>query len=402
MFLINQVPRFFFPYLNLVYHFLTKNYRIIVGSDYRLIVSGYYILMYSKNVTVIVPRLPPSVDGLGDYGLILARQMRHDFGITTEFIVADPDWNGETLIEEFKVKKLKERSASALYECLTSADTVLLHYVGYGYAKRGCPVWLVSALSTWHNSSHEKKLITMFHELFAFGPIWTSQFWTSPIQRWLVFRLSRLSDHCLTSKNTYASILKSYSANRHTIIDVLPVFSNVGELGKPSDLDARKKNLVVFGSAGLRSRVYKESHNELKRTIREMNIEKVIDIGTPLPFKIEPLDDVEIQVMGNLPGDLVSEILSDSIVGFFNYPPGYLAKSGVFASYCSHGVIPIGHWKSSQISDGVEEKVHFWLVDRYGQKMNLKDGQVAANNAFTWYQGHRLSVQAKKFADFLV
>ena len=47
----------------------------------------------------IVPRLPPSVDGLGDYALSLAFQMRQDFGIETHFIVGDQKWVGDAHIE---------------------------------------------------------------------------------------------------------------------------------------------------------------------------------------------------------------------------------------------------------------------------------------------------------------
>lgn len=358
--------------------------------------------MMTQKILVIVPRLPPSIDGLGDYGLNLARQMRLDFGVITEFVVADPNWMGSTEIEGFHVHALKSRSATELVTFLKSFNTVLLHYVGYGYAKRGCPLWLVDGLELWYNSSPQKKLITMFHELFAFGPIWTSQFWTSPVQRWLVFRLLKITTHSLTSKNSYAEILKSYSTDKNQVIDVLPVFSNIGELENNPRLVDRKKNLVVFGGAGWRSRVYNESQKELSRVVRELKIENIIDIGSPLAFKIPPIENREIQIMGNLPSEAISKILAESVVGFFNYPPGYLAKSGIFASYCSHGVVPVGHWPKEQVADGLEEGIHYWLVDKNSQTMNLSDAQETANQAFAWYQGHRLSYQAKKFVDFLV
>src|SRR4028118_469245 len=95
----------------------------------------------------IVPRLPPAVDGLGDYALHLARQLRQDFGLVTDFIVADPNWTEGASVDGFIVKLMAARSIAALLNVLPtemqSSTTVLLHYVGYGYAKRGCPVWLV-------------------------------------------------------------------------------------------------------------------------------------------------------------------------------------------------------------------------------------------------------------------
>jgi hypothetical protein len=56
--------------------------------------------MKSKIIFSIVPRLPPSIDGLGDYGFTLAKQIRQDFGVQTEFIVTDPKWFGESFIED--------------------------------------------------------------------------------------------------------------------------------------------------------------------------------------------------------------------------------------------------------------------------------------------------------------
>ncbi|MFZ4728709.1 MAG: glycosyltransferase family 1 protein, partial [Pseudanabaena sp.] len=68
---------------------------------------------------------------------------------------------------------------------------VLLHYVGYGYAKRGCPVWLVDGIQRWKNLYPDRLLVTMFHELHASGtPPWTSSFWLSPLQKNLVTRLA--------------------------------------------------------------------------------------------------------------------------------------------------------------------------------------------------------------------
>jgi hypothetical protein len=53
------------------------------------------------NILQIVPRLPPAIDGVGDYALNLARQLRQDFSIHTHFLVCDPNWNGKTELEGF-------------------------------------------------------------------------------------------------------------------------------------------------------------------------------------------------------------------------------------------------------------------------------------------------------------
>ena len=154
----------------------------------------------------IVPRLFPAIDGLGDYALNLARQLRKDFNIETHFIVGDPSWSGLSQLQEFPVSQVTVQSPNNLQSLLShrtsSITTVLLHYVGYGYAKRGCPLWLVDGLRHWRSEGNNRKLVTMFHELYAFGPPWTSSFWLSPLQRKLAARLAQMSNCCITSQKT--------------------------------------------------------------------------------------------------------------------------------------------------------------------------------------------------------
>lgn len=362
--------------------------------------------MKSQNLTVIVPRLSPSVDGVGDYGLILAKKMRQDYGIQTEFIVADAKWVGESQIEGFNVKKLSTPTSADLLNLLQqnkeSNQSILLHYVGYGYARRGCPVWLVKALCNWRSATEDGKLIVMFHELFAFGPIWSTQFWTSPLQRFLAAKLAINSDHCSTSKIIYAEILKRYSRGKHSSINVLPVFSNIGEPENVRLLKNRKKRLVIFGSRGPRKRVYEKSRDELERVCKEFGITEILDIGPNLGIKLEPVNSIPINILGIKSSAEVSSLLSETMIGFINYQTEYLAKSGIFASYCSHGVLPMAVWYDGQQTDSVHVNTHYWLagIDN-SLPRSITAAQNVADNAFQWYQEHRLSIHAENFAKFI-
>ncbi len=355
-------------------------------------------------VTAIVPRLPPAIDGLGDYGLNLAKQMRQDFDLVTDFVVGEPNWSSQAFVEGFAVKQVAKQSSTYLLELLPNnrkRNTVLLHYVGYGYAKRGCPVWLVEGLERWRKAADNRHLVTMFHEIYAFGPIWTSQFWTSPSQRHLAARLVRLSDRCLTSKQGYAEIISKFSQGKHSTIPALPVFSNVGEPEHHTNLSERPRRLVVFGGRGPRSRVYQHSRSSLQRTCRELEIEEILDIGLALDFEIEPVNNIPITCLGVKSAQEISSLLSSSAVGFFNYHTKFLTKSGIFAAYCAHRLLPIGVWYESQDEDGLEAGKHYWLGDKYQHTMNLSAGQIIADQAYAWYQNHQLSVQAHAFVVYL-
>ena len=352
-------------------------------------------------ITAIVPRLPPAVDGLGDYGLNLARQLRQDFGLVTEFIVGDPTWAGEASVDGFIVKQVAAQSVAALLDLLPRqqvSTTVLLHYVGYGYAKRGSPVWLVEGLEGWRKVASNRCLVTMFHEIYAFGAIWTSQFWTSPLQKSLAARLALLSDSCLTSKQGYAEKLYQLSRGKHVAIPTLPVFSTVGEPSQVLPLIERPRRLVVFGNRGPRSRVYQRSRLALERTCRELEIEEIVDIGPSVGFELEPINGITVTHLGVKSDPEISSLLSSSVVGFFDYATEYLAKSTIFAAYCAHRVIPVGVFYEGLNVDGLEAGKHYWLGDRYAGSMNLLEGQVVADNAYAWYQNHNLSANARAFA----
>ncbi|HYX18488.1 MAG TPA: hypothetical protein VE944_29820 [Nostoc sp.] len=98
---------------------------------------------------------------------------------------------------------------------------ILLYYVGYGYAQRGCPVWLVDGLERWKNLFPKRSLVTMFHEISASVPPWTSAFWLSSLQRSLAARLAQMSDRCITSKQLYADSFLLGCLNQHNYLLVL-------------------------------------------------------------------------------------------------------------------------------------------------------------------------------------
>jgi len=350
----------------------------------------------------IVPALPPSINGLGDYALNLARQLRDDFEIDTHFVVADPSWLDSGHIESFPVLKLSNRSQYVLLNVLQMPQdclTVLLHYVGYGYAKRGCPDWLVSGLSKWKANSPKVQLITMFHEVAASGPPWTSAFWLSGLQHQLAKRLVQTSDRVITSKRSYAELLQCYAPGRFDSIPTLPVFSTVGEPQNPSSLAERTRRLVIFGGRSQRSKVYKNSFEQLRQICSHLDIQHIFDIGPPLDSLPPYVGTVPITANGCLPSEAVSAILSDSIAGFFSYHPAFLGKSTILAAYCAHRVIPVSATMSEFLEEGLQPGKHYALPSQYNtEKCDMVLMQAIADNAYHWYQSHCLASQTQIFA----
>jgi hypothetical protein len=151
-----------------------------------------------KEVIQIVPRLPPFVSGVGDHALLLAEQLARKYGWMTRFLVPTQDSSPTVGVNGFLVERLDQISARSLETALDRITSpqipVFLHYVGYGYQKRGCPYWLVQGLRHWQCGRKGSRLVVMFHELFAFGPIWRSSFWLSYFQRYLTGQMARIAD----------------------------------------------------------------------------------------------------------------------------------------------------------------------------------------------------------------
>ncbi|AKG23971.1 hypothetical protein [Calothrix sp. 336/3] len=359
----------------------------------------------------IVPQLPPSVNGLGDYAINLALQLQKDYQMETIFIVGDRYWQGANEIEGFPIKKLENSTAEALLSSLVPKEKhstlapeapVILHYVGYGYAQRGCPVWLVEGLELWKTQNINSHLVTMFHEVYASGKPWTSAFWLSSLQKTLASRLTVVSDRCFTSKELYAEILYKLSQGKQKKIPAIPVFSNIAEPKQVPALAKRQRHLVVFGGTSNRLQVYNNSSSVLSRTCKLLEIEKIIDIGPPVDLNFSYIDSIPIIKMGQQPAAKISETLLNSLVGFLNYNSDYLAKSGIFAAYCAHGLLPVSVQYSAFTIDGIEPGKHYWCLNAQSISLdNWEQLQAIADNAFAWYQTHNLSVHAKIFATYL-
>ncbi len=347
----------------------------------------------------IVPRLPPAIDGIGDYAINLATQLRDQFEIETHFIVGDPQWQNEKEVDGFEITKVSRNSASALLSVLedkAQATTILLHYVGYGYARRGCPVWLVKGLQAWKNRQFSRRLLTMFHEINATGPPWTSAFWLSWQQTYLSTSLAKMSESVLTSKEQYASFLEELSGEKHKKIPHFPVFSGPGEPQQVLPLKERKKRLVVFGGKANRLRVYETTWQELSFTCKQFGIEEVWDIGQETGLSLSAVDGIPIFEKGRLSKIQISQILSDSIIGFLDYNPEYLAKSSIFAAYCAHGVCPVNVKEFSLPIDDIEARKHYWVANQ--EVTNTMQIQAIADNAYAWYSSHNLARQTETFA----
>lgn len=329
--------------------------------------------MSGKVVTLVVP---PGTGGVRDYADILASGLRahgHDATVFT--------WQKDK-VEEIDVH-------------IASSDCIYLQYSGYGFAKRGAPLWMVSHLR--ERRSEIRRLGVFFHELFASGPPWGSAFWLSPVQRYVAAELAKLSDFWLTNRELSSQWLASHAADSPNA--VLAVFSNVGE--HAAYLSARKRKVVVFGSAPRRRKTYAEAGTRLFQWIKRHGLE-LHDIGSPLCDATldARLEEHGAQRHGRIETTQVNELLSDAMFGLLACPVEFVAKSGVFAAYCAHGVTPVLLSEGRALCDRLKVGEQYLPTDIF-ESNELFAERNHGYEAWRWYMEHDTRQHLLRTSDLL-
>ena len=346
-------------------------------------------------VVHITPELAPMVGGIADYAAILGGALA-ERGMAQSYLVAGHAASTHR-------KQIRERfPGAAVLEAagpeellrgldLLGAQTVLLHYSGYGYARRGAPVWLVRGLERWKRRRRQHRLVVMFHESWAFGPVWRSSFWLSRLQRHCVARTARVADAVVPSNGFYCARLELFLCTG-TPIRVEPIFSNVGEPGEVPPFDQRERVCVLFGCGSHRRRIYERFRPYLDG-LAELGMARIVELGSE-PEATEALKwPLPVDRVGATPAAEVSAMMLKAGYGLFECPVQLAGKSGVLAALAAHGVVPV-HPDGYGSFDGLAfDRATICLanVPSASQRNRTLATVVAAVRA--WYREHSLERQ---------
>ncbi|HUR59652.1 MAG TPA: hypothetical protein VM029_18175, partial [Opitutaceae bacterium] len=260
---------------------------------------------------------------------------------------------------EAKVREFKLNGA-ALTKSLEQSRcaTVVLHYVGYAYQPKGIPVWLPRALRQWRHGgksatpSAPRRLVVMFHEMYARSSPLRSPFWVGPFARRIIRDLVTLSDAWVTSCERYHRQLTTEFGAEKTEGRILPIPSNIPAPGEITFEETRGGRLraVLFGLAKTRLWAL-ERHWQLLRALHQASRLEHITLMGKRP---EPEDErawqswserigpgVKWRQRFDLSTSEISAELAQHDLGLLANEPDILTKSGVFAALATHGVIPI-------------------------------------------------------------
>ncbi|XGV94854.1 MAG: hypothetical protein ACAF41_19195 [Leptolyngbya sp. BL-A-14] len=344
-------------------------------------------------VLQLCPKLPPAIDGIGDYAAMLANGLQqHD--IHTHFMAFK---QGNEAVGSFPISELHTDAQAFVDAIPQNIQAILLHYSDYPYdPKFGAPYWLVDALKAAQQQRSLPVLI-VFHEFPSFYLL-KKTFYRFPWQQHVAWQLAKLATEIITNN----AVTKTVLAKRlqQPLIN-LPVFSNIGELREPKPLVQREKRLIVFGTADRRARIYQRSRAMLINSCQSLGIEEICDVGPSLNLEQLEIAGIPFIQKGKQSAQAISRLLSDSLAGIvYSTDNGRLAKSGVFATYCAHGLVPIVTQETSPLMDGLQAQTHFLFG---GLQAPLSSGQLQsiAHEAHQWYNQHNQANTVKCFASEL-
>jgi hypothetical protein len=265
-------------------------------------------------------------------------------------------------------------------------DDVLLQYSGYGFEKRGAPGWLLREVRAQRTAW--RSFGVYFHELYAFGPPWSSAFWLTIAQRRIARGLLRLSDYWFCNRSASAEWLNGVRFCSSG--GVMNICSTVGEPRPDAFASKRGSDAVVFGSAGIRLETYEALKVEGLSALKQSGI-LIHDVGPPIAssFWSRVLRNHEVVEHGKLGLIQLHRLLGSSSHGLLAYPKAFIAKSSVFAAYCAFGLTPVLFSNEHPESDGLARSRHYLAeVGALGHDKTLETR--IARSANEWYRAHNI------------
>jgi hypothetical protein len=353
-----------------------------------------------NTILQIVPRVPGGIDGVGDYALTLAAKLRDRFGCATVFV--SPDARSPSTVRGFEVLPVDQLAAAS-----QQADRVILHYVNYGYQKRGVPFRLLSILRELRDQ-HRGPLLTIFHELYASGPPWSSAFWLKPVQIRLAKSVARLPDECIVSNENFVRELRWLVPNARVHLHPVPSGLEEPTLSRDQIANRDPHHWVIVGGTALSERSLRSLAGAIREIPSSITPRTLLVLGgheNPVTRSLladlvrhwtdSPGRAIESDYRPGITAAEASQILRTCSFAWFNYfhrpdvETSVVLKSSAFASLCAHGVIPVFPYRGTPISLEGDRLPGPFFVSRNKNDVPGADHRAAiAQNIYDWYHRH--------------
>jgi hypothetical protein len=337
----------------------------------------------------IVPRISEKPDGVTDYALNLAKALLTNYDLRTVFVTAERSQVSQK--QGFEIAALTDAQA-------LPARPLMLHYVNYGYQRRGLPFSLVAALRQLRQRCSGRVLV-IFHELFATGPPWKSEFWLEPLQKRIARAIARSADARLVSSESMRKMLEKIAPGLHAVVHPIP-----STFGEPViDVDqlrerANQRWLICGGTQVIERSIH--SFLRIINTIPNAVAPKELLVigGTENPKVRRMLltrPDIRSEYHPDVSAEKASQILSTCAFGWLDYftnrkaKPDLVLKSSSFANMCANAVVCVMPQASDLISLGNDALPGPFTVAHDEVRLPSATDRPAVGQAiYEWYHRH--------------
>ena len=348
----------------------------------------------TKNIIQISPTYPPSFGGVGDYADLLGTHLLKK-GIKSKFLISN--FNEHNVVEQQSFGN-NTAELSFLIEKSNLKD-IILHYSPYGYATRGLCFHLIKCIKKWKKEKKERRLIVIFHELYARGPVYKASFWTYLPQKYLVKELFKLTDLAVATTRKNQLFLSSIKPKKKVLLS--NTFSNIGEIKNITNLKKRKNVAIIFGGLPQKKLLYQDmsiNYQNYLTILENLSISKIIDVG-PKIKSLKKIGNIPIQSIGVKSRKFLSNLFRKSKAGLVFYTVSQMTKSGIVAAYSSHGLVIINFCKKQILkTNELISGVHF--VSDVASKQNRIYEKIA-HNAYSVYKKNGITKLVFLIKNFL-
>jgi len=289
--------------------------------------------------TVII--LPELAGGVGDYTHRLLENLPRFANL--RLIIPRIGNRPANSFEQYPVEETDSTAQDLRARLPARGGKVLVQYSAYGFDRFGYPRWLIKALREWKKESRGT-LAIMFHEIWAFWPVWNKNYFLQRLHRHDLGKLLRVADAVFTSTSSQAEHLTALSPA--CAIEVLPVGSNIRRVDAP-DVERESGLAILFGLQGSRIQALRKMHAELKSLAAAGQVRNLVTAGSgrspegdeeefALLLGLELIDGFDQR--GPLPEEKISGLLSAAMFAISAQDELSITKSGTFMAAAAHGL----------------------------------------------------------------
>ena len=293
----------------------------------------------TAETVIVAPEL--IAGGVGDHTRLLLQNLPRISSL--RLIVPKIGGRPLSAFEEYPVQEVERNRRDFRNRLPRDGGKVFVQYSAYGFSNHGYPRWLIETLMDWKQASGGL-LVIMFHEIWAFWPIWNRNYILQFLHRRDLGRLLGTADAVLTSTPDQGSLLTALSPRCR--VQVLPVGSNVPRVRTGEE--TREPGLaLLFGLQSSRLRTLRRMFGDLKALSAAGVIRRIITLGGG---RVQKESDEELALLaeldltggfdqiGPLPAEKVSELLQVAMLGISSQDDRSVFKSSSLMACAAHGL----------------------------------------------------------------